>query len=122
VRLRHRCRLERFEASPGGVIADLATAARERVAADYLVACDGANSMVREALGIALAGDSVLGHPAHLFFRAPGLLERCGREPGTFFLAIDRDGLCCCFTLPTPRCCRWSGKSSHCRTRTSAPA
>jgi 2-polyprenyl-6-methoxyphenol hydroxylase-like FAD-dependent oxidoreductase len=96
VRLRHRCRLERFESSSDGVtaeIADLASGARERVAADYLVACDGANSMVREALGIALAGDSVLGHPAHLFFRAPGLLERCGREPGTFFLAIDRDGL-----------------------------
>ncbi len=96
VRLRHRCRLERFEPSADGVtveIADLATGARERVAADDLVACDGANSMVREALGIALAGDGVLGHPAHLFFRAPGLLERCGREPGTFFLAIDRDGL-----------------------------
>src|SRR5262249_18848923 len=41
----------------------------------------------------ALDGDSLLGHPAHLFFRAPCLLERCGREPGTFFLAIDRDGL-----------------------------
>jgi 2-polyprenyl-6-methoxyphenol hydroxylase-like FAD-dependent oxidoreductase len=96
VRLRHRCRLERFEPCADGVIAeiaDLATGARERVAADYLAACDGANSMVREALGIALAGDGVLGRPAHLFFRAPGLLERCGREPGTFFLAIDRHGL-----------------------------
>jgi 2-polyprenyl-6-methoxyphenol hydroxylase-like FAD-dependent oxidoreductase len=96
VRLRHRCRLEAFEPSPDGVtaeIADLATGARERVAADFLVACDGANSTVRQALGIALDGDSVLGHPGHLFFRAPGLLERCGRAPGTFFLAIDRDGL-----------------------------
>src|SRR5262249_20758420 len=55
--------------------------------------CDGANSMVRRALGIGLDGEDVLGHPAHLFFRAPGLLERCGRAPGTFFLAIDRDGL-----------------------------
>ena len=96
VRLRHRCRLDGFEASPAGVtaeIVDLATGARERVQADYLVACDGATSMVRSALGIALEGDGVLGHPAHLFFRAPGLLGRCGREPGTFFLAIDRDGL-----------------------------
>ena len=96
VRLRHRCRLEAFEVSSDGVAADLvdlASGARERVAADYLVACDGANSMVRRALGIGLGGDSVLGHPAHLFFRATGLLERCGRAPGTFFLAIDRDGL-----------------------------
>jgi hypothetical protein len=29
----------------------------------------------------------------HLFFSAPDLLDRCGREPGVFFLAIDRDGL-----------------------------
>ena len=96
VRLRHRCRLEAFAASPEGVTADLvdlASGARERVAAEYLVACDGANSMVRQSLGIGLGGDGVLGHPAHLFFRAPGLLERCGRAPGTFFLAIDRNGL-----------------------------
>ena len=96
VRLRHRCRLEAFESSPDGVAADLvdlASGARERVTAEYLVGCDGANSMVRRTLGIGLGGDSVLGHPAHLFFRAPGLLARCGREPGTFFLAIDRDGL-----------------------------
>ncbi len=96
VRLRHRRRLERFQASPAGVsteIVDLASGDRERVAADYLVACDGANSVVRNALGIGLVGEGALGHPAHLFFRAPGLLERCGRAPGTFFLAIDRDGL-----------------------------
>jgi 2-polyprenyl-6-methoxyphenol hydroxylase-like FAD-dependent oxidoreductase len=96
VRMRHRCRLEAFEPSDAGVTADLvdlASGARERVAAEYLVACDGASSMVRQALGIGLGDDGVLGHPAHLFFRAPGLLERCGREPGTFFLAIDRDGL-----------------------------
>ncbi len=96
VRLRNRCRLEGFEPLPDGVAADvldLATGTRERVVAEYLVACDGANSMVRQALGIALEGESVLGHPAHLFFRAPELLERCGRAPGTFFLAIDRDGL-----------------------------
>ena len=96
VRLRHRCRLERFTSAADGVtaeIVDLATGARECVAADYLVGCDGATSGVREALGIALVGDGALGHPAHLFFRAPGLLEACGRESGTFFLAVDRDGL-----------------------------
>ena len=47
----------------------------------------------RGALGIGLAGQGVLGHPLHLFFRAPDLLKQCGKEPGTFFLAIDRDGL-----------------------------
>ena len=44
-------------------------------------------------LEIGLGGEGVLGHPLHLFFRAPDLLARCGREPGVFFLAIDRGGL-----------------------------
>src|SRR6185312_12437120 len=34
-----------------------------------------------------------LSHPLHVFFRAPDLLKTCGKAPGTFFLAIDRDGL-----------------------------
>ena len=95
VRLRHRTRLEKFEDTEAGVacdIVDLATGVRERVQADYLVGCDGATSAIRGALGIGLTGD-ILGHPLHLFFRAPDLLKQCGREPGTFFLAIDREGL-----------------------------
>ncbi len=95
VRLRYRTRLESFEATDGGVvaeIADLESGRRERVAADYLVGCDGANSTVRRTLGIALAGET-LGHPVHLYFRAPGLLDMCGRAPTVFFLTIDRGGL-----------------------------
>ena len=57
MRLRYRTRLESFEDQGDGVaaeIVDLDSGARERVTADYLVACDGANSMVRNALGIGL--------------------------------------------------------------------
>jgi 2-polyprenyl-6-methoxyphenol hydroxylase-like FAD-dependent oxidoreductase len=96
VRLRHRTKLESFEDKGNGVeaeIVDCETGARERIAADYLVGCDGATSAIRTALGIGLDGQGVMGHPLHLFFRAPDLLRRCGREPGTFFLAIDRHGL-----------------------------
>jgi 2-polyprenyl-6-methoxyphenol hydroxylase-like FAD-dependent oxidoreductase len=96
VRLRYRTRLEAFEASAAGVTAELRhldTGKREAITADYLVGCDGANSEIREALGIGLEGQGVLGHPLHLFFRAPDLLARCGRQPGVFFLAIDRHGL-----------------------------
>ena len=87
-------RLESFEQSESGVtaeIVDLESGRRERIEADYLVACDGANSMVRRALGIGLNGKT-LGHPVHLYFRAPGLLEICGRKPATFFITVDRDG------------------------------
>ncbi len=96
VALRYRTRLESFEASAGGVsveLRDLETGKRETVCADYLVGCDGAMSAIREALGIGLSGQGILGHPVHLFFHAPDLLGQCGKAPGVFFLAIDRNGL-----------------------------
>ena len=94
--LRYRTRLETFEQTDGGVRAELhtlETGQREIVRADYLVGCDGANSAIRDRLGIVLQGQGTLGHPVHLYFRAPDLLAQCSREPGTFFLAIDRHGL-----------------------------
>jgi 2-polyprenyl-6-methoxyphenol hydroxylase-like FAD-dependent oxidoreductase len=96
VQLRHRTRLESFEDTGAGVtaeIVDLQSGRRERVEADYLVGCDGATSEIRGRLGIGLTGQGTLGHPLHLFFRAPDLLKRVGKAEGTFFLAIDRDGL-----------------------------
>jgi 2-polyprenyl-6-methoxyphenol hydroxylase-like FAD-dependent oxidoreductase len=96
VALRYRTRLDAFEASAAGVTAELHnldTGARETIDADYLVGCDGATSAIRDGVGIGLQGKGTLGHPLHLYFRAPDLLARCGREPGVFFLAIDRQGL-----------------------------
>ena len=96
VRLRYGCRLDSFAADADKVTAELVdtvSGARERLEAAYLAACDGANSGVRRALGVAMEGPGVLGHPVHLFFRAPDLLERCGKERGTFFVAIDSGGL-----------------------------
>ncbi len=94
--LRYRTRLETFDASAAGVTAklhDLETGRRETLTADYLVGCDGATSAIRDALGIELKGKGILGYPLHLYFRAPDLLARCGRQPGVFFLAIDGHGL-----------------------------
>jgi 2-polyprenyl-6-methoxyphenol hydroxylase-like FAD-dependent oxidoreductase len=96
VTLRYRTRLERFEETADGVIAqlhDLEHGSYETLHAQYLVGCDGATSPVREALGIGLEGQGILGYPVHLFFKAPELFARCGREPGVFFLAVDRHGL-----------------------------
>jgi 2-polyprenyl-6-methoxyphenol hydroxylase-like FAD-dependent oxidoreductase len=92
--LRYRTRLESFEVSATGVaaeIVDVDSGQRERIGADYLVGCDGANSMVRSSLNIELNGET-LGHPVHLYFRAPNLLESCGRQPATFFVTVDRNG------------------------------
>ena len=96
VTMHHRTRLERFEETSDGIVAqlnDLEHGGCETIHAQYLVGCDGATSAVREALGIGLEGEGILGHPVHLFFTAPDLFERCGREPGAFFLAVDRHGL-----------------------------
>lgn len=94
VRLRYRTRFEALEQIQTGVTAevvDLETARRERVECAYLVGCDGANSAVRRALGIGLDGKT-LGHAMHFYFRAPKLLEICGREPATFFFVFDAHG------------------------------
>jgi hypothetical protein len=72
-------------------IVDVESGQRERIDADYLVGCDGANSMVRRSLNIGLNGET-LGHPVHLYFRAPNLLESCGRQLATFFVTVDRNG------------------------------
>src|SRR3954471_15817696 len=96
VAIRHRTRLESFEDTGTGVVAeivDLDSGKRERIEADYLVGCDGATSAIRSQLGIELTGQGTLGHPVHLFFRAPDFLKRVGKAEGTFFLAIDRGGL-----------------------------
>jgi 2-polyprenyl-6-methoxyphenol hydroxylase-like FAD-dependent oxidoreductase len=109
VRLRYRNRLESFEPRERGVaarIVDLATGARECIEAEYLVGCDGAASAVRRELGIALEGET-LGHPLHLYFRAPGLLQDCGRQPGVFFLAIDGGGLWANIRLIDPANALW---------------
>src|SRR5262245_31592715 len=95
VHLRYRTRLESFEATDSGIsadVVDLATGRRERIDADYLVGCDGANSLVRRSVGIGLNGKT-LGHPVHLYFRAPNLLATCGRRPTTFFVTVDRHGV-----------------------------
>jgi 2-polyprenyl-6-methoxyphenol hydroxylase-like FAD-dependent oxidoreductase len=96
VELRHRTRLESFEDLGNSVtaeIVDLETGKHETIEADYLVGCDGATSAIRGKLGIELTGQGTLGHPVHLFFRAPDFLKRVGKAEGTFFLAIDRGGL-----------------------------
>jgi 2-polyprenyl-6-methoxyphenol hydroxylase-like FAD-dependent oxidoreductase len=95
VSLQYRSKLEGFEESPGCVraqIVDLETGRPNRIEADYLVGCDGANSLVRRSLGIGLNGKT-LGQAMHMYFRAPSLLERCGRQAATFFFIADRHGV-----------------------------
>jgi 2-polyprenyl-6-methoxyphenol hydroxylase-like FAD-dependent oxidoreductase len=85
---RYGWRLERFIENVDGVRAELveaATGKREDVAARYLIGSDGANSIVRAGLGIALSGRGTLGTAAGLYFKAPDLAARLGRDPGVMY-------------------------------------
>jgi 2-polyprenyl-6-methoxyphenol hydroxylase-like FAD-dependent oxidoreductase len=106
VTVRHRSRLETFEARDNGVTAEirnLETGEGEQVNARFLAACDGANSAIRRALGIKLIGSEVLSRPVHMFFRSPDLFRKLGLRPGTFFLTIDRGGLWANVRIIDPR-------------------
>lgn len=110
VTLCYKCRLDSFEETAAGVTArlvDAATGASETVAAQYLVGCDGAASTVRRTLGVKLEGKGMLGTAVNMFFRAPKLLEACGKRPGTFFIAVDHAGVWANLRIIDPRNALW---------------
>jgi 2-polyprenyl-6-methoxyphenol hydroxylase-like FAD-dependent oxidoreductase len=78
VELRYRTRLERFTDTGSGVTAilrDTESGRESTVAADYLVGCDGAESAVRQALGIAMSGSAALSYNLNIFFVSDALRE-----------------------------------------------
>lgn len=95
VELRYHTQLESFEQSADGVTAevtDTQSGLRSTIGAKYLIGCDGAASITRRQLGIELVGSGTIGTPINLFFRAPSLLQDCGKEPATFYLCVDNSG------------------------------
>jgi 2-polyprenyl-6-methoxyphenol hydroxylase-like FAD-dependent oxidoreductase len=110
VTLRYRCRLDTFVQSESGVIAqvtDLTTGEKEQIEARYLAGCDGAGSVVRRGLGVALEGQGMLGCAVNMFFRTPNLLDVCGKRPGTFFIPVDRGGVWANIRVIEPRAGLW---------------
>jgi 2-polyprenyl-6-methoxyphenol hydroxylase-like FAD-dependent oxidoreductase len=71
--LRFATEMTSFERHEGGVTAIIRqrdTGETETVRADYMVACDGAHSRVREALGIPMSGRGTFARSATIYFRA----------------------------------------------------
>jgi 2-polyprenyl-6-methoxyphenol hydroxylase-like FAD-dependent oxidoreductase len=60
-----------------------------RVAAQYVVGCDGPNSTVREAIGARLLGDADGRVNLNVVFRAPGLAERVPHGPAVHYWVFN---------------------------------
>jgi 2-polyprenyl-6-methoxyphenol hydroxylase-like FAD-dependent oxidoreductase len=73
-------------------VIDHATGATETIAADYLIACDGAGGPCRERLGIALCGNPVLTYTTNVIFRCAGLEKLHNMRPAYRFIFIGPEG------------------------------
>ncbi|MDD3446619.1 MAG: FAD-dependent oxidoreductase [Zavarzinia sp.] len=117
VNLRRRHRLEGFEQDDEGVTAFVrpleesrihdfsgddvgANALRAttdagtiRVRARYMVACDGVDSPVRNALGIGLDGTPVLNYALSVFFKSPALHKRTRLGAAERYMLIGKEGI-----------------------------
>ncbi|MEO8542647.1 MAG: FAD-dependent monooxygenase [Betaproteobacteria bacterium] len=85
----------RFAQDDDGVdvdLQDLRTGQMTYWRCDYLVACDGAASGTRKALGIALAGTFAEGHNITLYFESVALAARLTDKPGVMMDIVNAEG------------------------------
>ncbi|MGC2123345.1 MAG: FAD-dependent monooxygenase, partial [Xanthobacteraceae bacterium] len=78
VTLRYRTRLVSFTQNADvvtAVVENTETGARDEIMARFIVGCDGARSLVRETLGIAMHGNPALTYTTNVIFRCPHLLS-----------------------------------------------
>jgi 2-polyprenyl-6-methoxyphenol hydroxylase-like FAD-dependent oxidoreductase len=79
VRLRHFCRLEAFREHADHVevqAVDARSGESATIRARYMVACDGAASVVRNRLRVPMLGNPALSYSVNLFVRCPEMLQR----------------------------------------------
>ena len=95
VTLSYHTELVDFAERPDGVVArleDVATGAVRTVEADYLVACDGGASAVRQKLGIPMSGQPALTYTTNVIFRRDGLEKLHDKKPGYRYIFIGPEG------------------------------
>ncbi len=95
VRLRYHCRFESFVQDADGVTAevtDLPSGRRERIRAQYLVACCGGQSSVAKTLGIRYSGEPVLDHNVNIMFRVKELWKYHDKGKCSFNFIVGPKG------------------------------
>src|ERR1700704_4721926 len=96
VTLRLRCRFEQFEQDDARVVAtvhDLTTDERQKISADYLVACCGGHSSIPKILGIEMQGNPTLEYNLNIFFRTPELWSHHDKGKAALHFFVDKDGI-----------------------------
>ena len=71
---------------------DIATGEERTVTAQFLVACDGGNSAVRQELGIAMHGEGLLTYTTNVIFEARGFNQLHDKTPGYRYMVLGPDG------------------------------
>lgn len=72
---------------------DLDTGESKTIRAEYLVACDGAESGIRDAAGIKLVGDESMSFNINVFFRSPDHESLFAKGRATMQWLFDENGL-----------------------------
>jgi hypothetical protein len=85
VEIRYQTKLTSLRFEDSGVVAtvaDQSSGEQHELHADYIAACDGAHSAVREMLGIRMVGKPALTYTTNIIFRCENLAARhSGRKP-----------------------------------------
>lgn len=96
VSLRYHAKVEEVveNTDTGAVVryTDANTGEERFLRARFLVACDGAMSNVRRALGIEVSGIPVLNYSMGVYFRSPDLLSISKQAPAARFIFVSPDG------------------------------
>ena len=95
VTLRYHTELVGFDQDADGVTAQLRgleTGETMTVRADYLIGCDGAESFVRECLGVRLEGNHSLGEETNIFYLSDDLRAMCPRTRAIMQMVYGGEG------------------------------
>ncbi|HWB49121.1 MAG TPA: FAD-dependent monooxygenase [Stellaceae bacterium] len=92
IRILHRTEITDLTQGAQGVTAstiDLDSGARSTIACDYLVGCDGANSLVRKSIGAEFVGVPVLQYAQSFQVRAPQLRSLLPGKPAWLYFSLN---------------------------------
>ncbi|MBM3530686.1 MAG: 2-polyprenyl-6-methoxyphenol hydroxylase [Alphaproteobacteria bacterium] len=95
VTLRYETELTDFAQDEAGVratVVDRASGRAETIEADYMVACDGGASFVRERLGIGMSGNPALTYTTNVMFRCRDFQALHDKGLGYRFIFIGPEG------------------------------